>query len=165
MKTELKWGLITGLGVAAWIIAEYFLGFHSELMEIGKFTGYFAIIIPLLTYYFGLREKRDKVLGGKISFARAFGSGLLMSLITSIILTIFMFVYVEFINPDWFESGVAYEMRRLEEAGYSGQEIGMQLSDFAYLYSTPTQLVVTFFGTLIQGILISLAMAFTIKKK
>ena len=165
MKTDLNWGLITGIGVAAWILVEYILGFHSENMEIGKFTGYFAVIIPLLTYYYGIREKRDQYLDGTITFGRAFGSGILISLITSVILTIFMFIYVEYINPEWFESGVAYEMQKLEAAGYSGQEIGMKLTDFAYLYSTPTQLIVTFFGTLIQGFLISIAMAFTLKKK
>lgn len=164
MKTELKWALITALGVAAWILVEFFLGFHSEMMEIGKFTGYFAVIIPLLTYYYGLKEKRDKDLGGKISFAKAFGSGLLISFIASILLLIFMFIYVEFINPGWFEAGMIYEMNKLEEAGYSTQEIIMQIEDLSYLYSTPTQLLVTFFGTLIQGFLISVAMAFSVKK-
>jgi hypothetical protein len=67
-------GLIAGAVMAAFMaVTVPFLGDHGGADWI---VGYAGMVAAFLLVYFGVRSYRDNVLGGSISFGRAFGTGI-----------------------------------------------------------------------------------------
>jgi hypothetical protein len=130
MKPEIKYGLLTGAGVCAYILIEYLLGFHNEHVEIGKYSGYFSSVIPLVFLYIAIRHRRDKLQGGKLGFLEGMQSGFLVSAVAALIITLFMLVYNHYINPGWMELAMAREKEQMIREGYSQVAIETKLNEF-----------------------------------
>src|SRR3989338_11300688 len=91
MKPELRYGLIIGLGVSLWVLVEFLLGFHTKYMDIGEFTGYLSVIIPILGLYSGLFAKRMENLS--ITYWQLVKAGMMMVIIGALIMSLFMGLY------------------------------------------------------------------------
>jgi len=82
-KIVLTFGILSGLVSAALMFAT--LPFLEKIgFDKGLIVGYTGIVLSLLFVYFGVRSYRDNKLGGKIGFGRAFGVGLLITLISCV---------------------------------------------------------------------------------
>ncbi len=98
-KTVLTFGVISGiimmiLGVAHWIIM-FSDGAKMHDMESGMIWGYVNMIIAMSMVFFGVRQFRDRHLGGKITFGKAFVVGLLIALIGAAAYVIAWLVFYE----------------------------------------------------------------------
>ena len=51
MRLALIYGIATGVATGMWMFAEYALGLHSEPAGIGRWTGFLALIFPIVTAY------------------------------------------------------------------------------------------------------------------
>jgi len=80
-KTVLIFGLISGAISALMMLVTMpftdHIGYDRALV-----VGYTNIVLSFLLVYFGIRSYRDNVTGGQISFAQAFGVGILITLIS-----------------------------------------------------------------------------------
>ncbi len=80
-KTILKFGLVSGLFTAVMMAAtvplENKIGFDKA-----EYLGYTLIVLSFLLVFFGIRSYRENQGSGQITFARAFGVGILITLIT-----------------------------------------------------------------------------------
>ena len=75
-------GLISGAMMAAFMAATMpFVGNHGAADAL---VGYAGMVAAFLLVYFGVRSYRDNVLGGTISFGRAFSAGILIAAIASL---------------------------------------------------------------------------------
>ncbi len=164
LKTEIKYGLLTGIGICFWILAEYFLGFHTDKMEAGEYAIYFVVIIPLFTIFFGLREKRDLQYGGKISVGNGLKAGLMISLIAAIIVIIFLMLYLNYINPDYSELGVAYYKKKMMLSNRINLQDARELESIKQMFSFINQLLFGVIGTVGTGLFISFAVSLYFKK-
>ncbi len=165
MKLELRYSLLTGLGICAYIIVEYLLGWHTTKVEVGETSGYFAIIIPLITYYLALKEKRDKENNGSLSFSSGFLTETLISFGVAFIIMIFMYFYMSRINPDWMEFGMEYQKMKMIANGTSPEEVEKQISMAKEYFKPSYQLPIVFISTLVEGLAISLVYALILKRK
>ena len=66
--------------------------------------GYVSILIGMIFVYLGIREYREKIGEGKISFWKAVKVGLLIVSIPSIAFGLVDVIYVTFIDPDFVEN-------------------------------------------------------------
>jgi hypothetical protein len=80
-KIVLTFGVISGILAATMMIANMLfidsIGFDRAL-----YVGYTVIVVSFLFVYFGIRSYRDNVLGGRMSFAKGFQAGILITLIS-----------------------------------------------------------------------------------
>src|SRR5688500_10020958 len=83
-KTVLTFGLLSGL-ISALLMFVNVLFIDRIGFDTGVIVGYTAIVMALLLVFFGVRSYRDNQLGGTITFGRAFGVGLLITLISCVI--------------------------------------------------------------------------------
>src|SRR5712692_6702618 len=137
MKPELKFGLINSAGICLWVLFEYALGFHTTKMNIGQYTGYLANIIPITMLFLAIKERRDKINGGTLTFGQGMKTGIIISLITALITTIFMYIYYTAINPRFIELGIEFEKRRLFESGMGDADVAAKLETTKSMYSLP----------------------------
>jgi hypothetical protein len=164
-RTELQYGLIIGFGLIAWILAEYAAGFHTTQLEVGEYSGYFSIIIPLIALYMGIRSFRDKELGGSMTFLKGFAAGSRMSFIASVLISLFLALYITVINPEWIDLGLEYQRNKLVATGLSQQEVTNTLDLMKNDYTLSSMMLYAFGGTLLQGSVLSLIYSAILKRK
>ena len=165
MKLEVKYGLITGGGIALWVLGEFVLGLHTVRLDLGEYSGYLSIIVPIIVFYFALKEKKDKELNGMLSIKQALKSGFLISLVAGTVIALFFYVYPTFINPQWMQLGLEFERNKMIASGVPLEQVLAQIDDLQALYTVPVQMGAAFVGTILQGVIISLAMALVLRKK
>jgi hypothetical protein len=163
-KSEIKFGIITGAGICLWILTEFLLGFHTVRMNIGEYSMYFVVIIPLITIYYGIKEKRDTQNKGVISLGSGIKTGLMISLIAAVITSIFIIVYFNYINPKYFEYGIAYQKEKFYLKGKTNIELSEQLKNIKAVFSFINQLLFQILGTVGTGFIISVVLSFILKK-
>jgi hypothetical protein len=82
-KTVLKFGVWSGLVMAVLMVATvpfaHRIGFNNAM-----YVGYTTMVLAFLLVFFGVRSYRENECGGRISFGRALGVGLLIALVTCI---------------------------------------------------------------------------------
>lgn len=160
MKTELKYGLITGIGLSIYVFVEYLLGFHTIYPDIGEYSGYFSAIIPVAAIFFSIKEKRNRSFNGIISFGQAFITGLVISVISAFILTAFFYFYNNNINPEGINYLVEWKANQMREENYSEEEIVATIEE----YNVRNNPMVIFAGTLGMGTLITIIFSFLLRR-
>ena len=163
-KTETKFGLLMGIGICLWVLIEYFLGFHTSKLHIGQYSIYFVTIVPLLTIYLGLKEKRDLQFNGKISLSNGIRSGLMISLIAAIIISFFLIIYFNYINPQYSEIGVAYYKEKILLSNKTLIQQKQELDNINKMFSFINQLLFGVIGTICAGLFISFVVSLYLKK-
>lgn len=164
LKTEIKYGIITGLIICFWHLTEFLLGFHSNKMYIGEYTTYFVVIIPLVTLYLGIKEMRDKEKGGYISLGCGIRVGLMISLIASIIFTFYLVIYFNFINSKYFDLSIAYQKGKIITREKTGEKFISEIEQLKFMFSYINQLLFGILGLITSGLIISFTLSMMLKK-
>jgi len=121
-KTVLTFGTISGLILSATMLAT--LPFLHKLGQ-GKalIIGYTTMVLAGLLVFFGIRTYRDNFSAGRLTFARAFAVGILITLISNFFyVATWEFAYNRFM-PDFAEKYAAQMVERAKSSGASQQRI------------------------------------------
>ncbi len=115
-KTVWTFGLLSGAVMALFMVVTVpFIGDHGAADAI---VGYAGIVAAFLLVFFGVRSYRDTVLGGTISFGRAFSAGILIAGIASLCyVATWEVIYYKFM-PDFYAK---YGHSVVEQARKSGK--------------------------------------------
>jgi hypothetical protein len=167
-KTILTFGFLSG-GVSAALMFAMVPFIDAIGFERGAIAGYTAMVISFLFVYFGIRSYRDNVLGGRIAFGRAFGVGLLITLIScACYVAAWAIVYHNFM-PDFLDRYLAYVVDNLRSSGASQaaiDEAAKQGEMFKRMYSNPLIMVaLSFVEPLPVGLLITAVSAAVLRRK
>lgn len=156
MRPELKYGLLSGVGICLWITTEYCLGLHTTRLEIGEYTGYFSSIVPVVFIFFLLREKQAANHDRPLTLAQGIAAGLVASLVAAVIVYGFMLAYNRWINPYWVDNALTAKVAHLRAKGVGEMEIRREIT-FYRNSNTPVGLIATtLVGTTVMGGMISL---------
>ena len=167
-KTVLTYGVYSGL-TAAVLMNTTTLFVERIGFDNGVYVGYTGILISFLFVYFGVRSYRDRVLGGQISFARAFNAGILITLISCVFYVgSWLFVYYN-VMPDFGDKYGAYLVESVRARGGSQAEIDAMMQrakDAKAMLDNPLiNAAVTFTEPFPVGLLVTLVSAATLRKK
>src|ERR1017187_3150150 len=111
LKTEQTFGIISGLLVCALVMVAHFMGYYTTKIDSGKFLGVCFLIIPIVFILVGIYVKKTKELDGYLELKDGLKTGIIISFINGIITTIFLLIYFNFINPDYFPKYIVYETK------------------------------------------------------
>ena len=168
-RTVLIFGLISGAisSVMMFITLPLFdrgvLNFdNSEVL------GYTTITLSVLVVFFGIRQYRENR-GGFITFGRAFGVGLLMTLISSACyVASWEFLYYNVI-PDFADKCAVHEVAKLRAKGASDAAIAAkakEMEEFKVWYKDPVKNVaMTFIEPFPVGVIVTLISAAILRKR
>ena len=121
-KIVLTFGLLSGV-VSAVLMTANMLFLDDIGFDRGLYVGYTVIVISFLFVYFGIRSYRDNVLGGRISFAKGFQAGILITLISCLFYVgAWLVTYPQFF-PDFADKYAAYMVEDKRASGASQAEI------------------------------------------
>jgi hypothetical protein len=78
--------------------------------------GYLTIVLSLSFVYFGIRNYRDAINQGTVSFGKALKVGVLITLLASITFGLINVVYTEIINPEFTAEYYEYSIEKYRES-------------------------------------------------
>lgn len=167
-KVVLTFGVLSGIVIAVLmsintVFAEQ-IGFDRAI-----FAGYTVIVISLLFVYFGVRSYRDNVLGGQITFGRAFTAGILITLLScAFYVASWLILYYNFM-PDFGDKWAAYMVESIRARGGSQAEVDEAIKQGqnakAMLANPFINAAVTFTEPFPVGLLVTLVSAITLRRK
>jgi len=151
IKTEFKWTILFILMSLLWIYLEKITGLHHEYIEHHPIYTNLYAIPAIIIYVLALKEKKKKFYNGKMSYKNAFISGLILTLMISLLSPLSTYVSVEYISPDFFsnaiEKSVEIEMMTKTEAleYFNTQNYMLQSLMFGPVFGIITTAIVSIF--------------------
>jgi len=168
-KTILTFGLISGV-----ISSVLMLGTMQFIDKIGfdkgVVVGYTGMVLSFLLVFFGIRSYRDNVLGGSISFTKAFTVGILITLISCVFYVVtWEIIYFGQLRPDFVEKMTNHMVEQVRNSGASPSEVAAQLEQtrrFLEWYKNPfINAALTFIEPFPVGLIITLISAAVLRRK
>lgn len=118
MNNAIKYGLIIGILSGIWILILHFAGVYSDAPKEGQYNWieYTSILIPFIGLFFGIKNFRDNINGGKMEFFEGLFEGFKIMIVGGVIAAFFAVIYVQ-ISPSVLNTDY---MGRIAGAGIIG---------------------------------------------
>ena len=167
-NTVLKFGVYSGVVAAALMFMTTF--FVEQIgFDRGVYVGYTGILISMLFVYFGIRSYRDNVLGGRITFARGFNAGILITVISCLFYVGMWLIVYYTLMPDFGDKWGAYIIDTARAKGASPAEIDaamQQAKDAKAMLENPfINAAVSFTEPFPVGLLVTLISAAVLRRQ
>lgn len=160
----LKFGLTSGVVISAATAIMLPLCMRGVIdFSASEVVGYTIMVLAFLLVFFGVRSYRDDVAGGTIGFGKAFGVGLLITLVACAVYVVAWEIVYWFFIPDFLDHYTAYLIEDLRSEGASQAAIAAkkeEMAAFAELYANPLiNSLITFLEVFPVGLLVTLVSA------
>ena len=166
-RTVLVFGLFAGLIVATTMGIFMSICYKDPATSMGTgsmIIGFLSMIIAFSLIYVGVKNYRDKQLGGTISFGKAFKMGLLIALVASTIYVITWAILYTYVMPDFMDIYSAEMIKQAAPADVQAKT--EEMAKYKEMYKNPVFFVLfTYMEILPVGLLISLITALILKRK
>lgn len=123
----LKWGAIIGLVYCLFLFLRYNQG-HGNLIYFGLWTFLGYVVVLALLLFCGITRKKS--LGGYIPLKEAFQTMFVAVLGFELIYMAFNFLYLQFVDPHFFENFRTALETILEKSNMDQEQIDEQLEKF-----------------------------------
>lgn len=170
-KTVLIFGAIAGLIAAAMLfISMPLMGNGTLSFENGEIIGYAIMIIAMSMIFFGVKSLRDNHNEGKITFGKAFQTGVSIALVAGVVYALGWEVHMAMgTGPeDFMDKYTMQYVEQMQSEGASQQEIDemkAEMRSMSEMYKNP---VMRFGMTLMEilpvGLVITLITAAVIRR-
>lgn len=160
---EFKYGLFSSFLLFIWLIFEYTL-LVPNYHQLSSYLSIIAVLIPVAGIYFGIKERKNKTNYGYISFKESFKTGVVIILIIAVSAVIFIYVYYEYINPDFVNIIGAETEKKLLRENAGRDEINASVDAVKYSYSLNIQLIQKLIFILLGGTVASFVISMLLKK-
>jgi uncharacterized membrane protein (DUF485 family) len=165
-RTVLVFGLISGAIMASMMFAT--LPFMVAIGDKGMIVGYTIMVLSFMLVFFGIRSYRENVNGGTITFGRAFGVGILITVIASVLYVVGWEIIYFGVPGFAAKFNTMYESH-IRNSGGSPESIRAQLEQFKSFqtwYANPLiNSAVTFLEPLPVGLIMTFVSALILRKR
>jgi hypothetical protein len=167
-KTIITFGLISGVISSLLMVCSIpfinRIGFDRSLI-----LGYTSIVLSFLAVFFGIRSYRDNVSDGHITFGKAFGVGICITLISCMFYVATWEVLNHTVFRDFMDKYSAYMISKAQASGASAQAVQAKIDEMQQMkvmYANPLyNVLMTFIEPFPVGLLITLISAAVLRKK
>ena len=169
-RTVLKFGLISG-GISALMMAVTIPFVDKIGFDESEIIGYTTLVVSFLMVFVGIRSYRDNECKGTITFGRAFGVGLLITLVSCICyVAVWEILYFNVDSMGQLMDKYAdYAVDRARASGASAETIEKQvreMAEFKQKYQNPLfNAAITFLEPFPVGLIVTLISAGTLRRK
>lgn len=133
----LRWGLITGLIFIVYGMILQFLNLDMQTMQYLSYLNYLILIVVVVLAHKAFKEGGD----GFMTLGQGLGLGMLIVLISSVISSIFSYIYLKFIDDSMLAKIKDAQLEQYEKMGMSDAQID-QAMEMASTFSTPEMIMI-----------------------
>lgn len=155
IKLELKWSMIFIAVMLLWMLIEKLTGLHSEHIDKHPIYTNFVAIPAIIVYVLALLDKRKKYYNGVMTYKQGVVSGLIITLILTVLSPLTQYIISTIISPDYFSNVIEYSVKN---------DLMTQENAENY-FNLKSYIKQTLIGTLIMGLITTIIVAFFTKKK
>lgn len=163
-KNVLIFGLILGtiMCIQGFIMVNML--YNNPDLKTNDFAGYVVMVVVFSLIFFGVRNYRNKQLGGTISFGKALKTGVLIAVVgATMYVAAWLFYYYLFV-PDFIDKYTAHVLKNCTPADLP--EKTKEMADFKEMYKSPLFVIlITFSEVLPIALIVALISALVLKKK
>lgn len=167
-KTILIFGLISGAISSLMMVGT--VPFADRIdYDKAEYIGYTTIVLSFLLVFFGVRSYRDEIANGQITFAKAFGVGISITLISCVCYVVtWEILYFRFL-PDFMDKYTAHMVQKLQASGASDTVILAKVQEgkrYKDMYDKPLfNAAITFLEPFPIGLAITLISSVILRRK
>jgi hypothetical protein len=162
-KLILRYGFVAGLIVAVPMLWAMLTATKDEAHLGGMLVGYVTMLVALTAVFLGVKHYRDRIRGGVIRFLPAFGVGLGISLVASLIYMLSWEISIAFSQFDfaaWWQHQMIDGAKARGASPAELARVTREAQDFARMYANPLwRMSMTFAEMFPVGLLVSLITA------
>ncbi len=153
-RLELKWALIFCAMMLSWMALEKAVGLHDVHIAQHMVWTNLVAVPAIAIYVLALLEKRRK-LGGAMSWKEGFFSGMIITLIVTVLTPLTQYITSSLITPEYFANVTRFSV-----------EQGMMTQEAAEAnFNLHSYMVQATIGALIMGTVTSALVALFVKRK
>ena len=157
----LQFGLLTGLVMIVFTLVLFLAGVGEKSPL--RFVGY-VLFIGMI--FWGMVSIRDRQLDGVMSYGKAFGTGFWISLFAAILVGVFTFFYLKYINPGFITTHLAQARMKMQERPNITEAQIEQGMKMARMFTTPiVSATIAFIMEVVVGTILSLIIAIFAKRE
>lgn len=113
-KSSLYWGIVSGVVSIILSVLMYILGFMPSSFGKIAIAMLVSLIVLIVVLVLAMKSYRTS-LGGAMTFGQAFKFGIVVIVIGSLISSIYSFIFLSFIDPEYLKNVMDQFMVNLEE--------------------------------------------------
>jgi hypothetical protein len=162
---QLLLGVMTGVAPCLWILVEFFLGWHNELIALSQWGDWLALLPTAAMLLGAMRYLKYEEYNGDFAWREAWLTGIRISLVASLIFALFLLIYQRAINPGWFPAQISHLRSSLTEAGASSRTVLEALQWRMLLAQWWVWLSFVFLLSWTIGVFVSLAWAYLLRTR
>lgn len=161
LKTWLNYGLITAVVVIVLDLVFYVLELPRE-----SYIRLIAYLVYIGGIIWAAKSYRDIHSGGLISYGKSFSIGFMTSLFAAIIVSIYTFIFVKFIDPSVITASIeATENTLLDNPDLSDEQIDNMIEMSTRFMNPPMMAIMALIWTTFVMTIASLVVSIFIKKE
>ena len=168
-KIILKNGLIAGLAVSIFMVCSMAYVYSNNHAEGSMLIGYASMLAAFSFVFIGIKNYRDKVADGRITFFTAFKIGIAISAIASFMYVIAWGIEFHFFMPDFLDKYILSEIEKLKDLNLSTKELDLKIKELESgkgLYDNIFSFTaITLAEIFPVGLLVTIVSALILKKK
>lgn len=127
-------------------------------------VGYAIMVVVFSLIFFGIRNYRNRELGGQITFGKAFKMGALIALLASTAYVVVWLFYYYLFVPDYLDKYIPHVLKETAPADLPAKT--EQMNNFRQMYRNPLLVVlITYSEVLPVGLVVALISALILKRK
>jgi len=107
-RIEIKWAIIFVIMTLVWMVIERLAGLHSTHIEKHVIFTNFIAIPAIAVYVFALLDKRKNFYNGSMTYRQGFLTGIIITLIVTILSPLTQSITSFIITPDFFANMIQY---------------------------------------------------------
>lgn len=162
-KNVLIFGLIIGVILCINMFVMINMMYEDTEFKGNDVVGYAAMVVLFSLIYFGIRNYRNKILSGSISFWNAFKTGALIALVASTVYVIVWLFYYYLFVPDFIDVYTSYVLENTTNAELQAKT--SEMADFKEMYKNPLFVImITYFEVLPIGLIVALVSSLILKR-
>lgn len=155
-KHEIKWAFIFIIIALLWMVFEKLMGWHAENIASHYYMTNIFAFFAIAVYVFALLEKRKKHYQGVMTWKEGFLSGLMMTLIITLLSPLSQLITHYVISPEFFPNVIKYSV----ETGYH-----KSIKEAEAYFNFNSYLLQSIVGALVMGVVTSAIVAIFVRKK
>lgn len=152
---EIQWAIIFFLMMLVWMVLERWFGLHDTHIDKHMIYTNFVAIPAIAVYVLALLDKKQSSFGGQMTYKQGFISGLVITIVVTILSPLSQYVTSEFITPNYFANVISYSVN-------NGK---MTLVEAEAYFNLKNYIFKTLMFTPVMGIVTTAIVAFFTKSK
>ena len=164
MSTKFIYALTLTICGAVFNLLMFFTGYQTEKLAAGQQLQWIGLIMMGVVLWLGIKAVRQESENQAMSYGRGVGTGVLISLYSGLMSSVYQFIHFKFVNPNFADYQIEMLRSKWAAAGMGDAQME-QAEHFTRMMMTPLMsAILAPIFVVVVGLIISLIIAIFLKR-